>query len=41
MINWILIPVGKGEMGSVGDSWDRYMIRYLEIKESIKIYVNA
>ena len=31
------VPVGKGEMGSVGDSWDRYMIRYLEIKESIKI----
>ena len=31
------VPIGKGEMGSVGDSWDRYMIRYLEIKESIKI----
>ena len=24
-------------MGPVGDSWDRYMIRILEIKESIKI----
>jgi len=31
------VPVGTGEMGSVGDSWDRYMVRILEIKESIKI----
>ena len=31
------IPIGTGEMGTVGDSWDRYMIRILEIKESIKI----
>jgi len=31
------VPVGKGEMGTVGDCWDRYMVRFLEIKESIKI----
>ena len=31
------IPIGKGEMGTVGDSWDRYKVRFQEIKESIKI----
>ncbi|UIR57590.1 NADH-quinone oxidoreductase subunit D [Sphingobacterium sp. SRCM116780] len=31
------IPVGKGEMGSVGDCWDRYKIRVDEVKESVKI----
>ncbi len=31
------VPVGKGNMGTVGDCWDRYYVRYLEIKESIKI----
>ena len=31
------IPVGKGEMGTIGDSWDRYRVRVQEIKESIKI----
>jgi len=31
------IPIGKGEMGSIGDCWDRYNVRLQEIKESIKI----
>ncbi|MEJ5092377.1 NADH-quinone oxidoreductase subunit D [Sphingobacterium faecium] len=31
------IPVGKGEMGTVGDCWDRYKIRVDEVKESVKI----
>jgi len=31
------IPVGKGEMGTVGDCWDRNFVRVLECDESIKI----
>ena len=31
------IPVGKGEMGSLGDCWDRFKVRVDEIKESVKI----
>lgn len=31
------IPIGKGEMGSLGDCWDRYKIRVDEVKESVKI----
>ncbi|OKS87177.1 NADH-quinone oxidoreductase subunit D [Mucilaginibacter polytrichastri] len=31
------IPVGKGEMGTVGDCWDRYKVRVDEISESLKI----
>ncbi|QQL48393.1 NADH-quinone oxidoreductase subunit D [Mucilaginibacter ginkgonis] len=31
------IPVGKGEMGSVGDCWDRYKVRVDEITESLKM----
>lgn len=31
------IPVGKGEMGTVGDCWDRYKVRVDEITESLKI----
>lgn len=31
------IPVGKGEMGSIGDCWDRNHVRVLECDESIKI----
>jgi len=35
------IPVGKGEMGAVGDCWDRYMVRIWEMFESIKILRQA
>lgn len=31
------IPVGKGEMGSLGDCWDRFKVRVDEIRESVKI----
>ncbi|SUJ29429.1 NAD(P)H-quinone oxidoreductase subunit H [Sphingobacterium spiritivorum] len=31
------IPVGKGEMGKLGDCWDRYKVRVDEIKESVRI----
>ncbi len=31
------VPLGKGAMGTVGDCWDRYYVRVLEMKESIKI----
>ncbi len=31
------IPIGKGEMGSVGDCWDRFKVRVDEVEESLKI----
>ena len=31
------IPIGKGEMGTVGDCWDRNYVRVQECDESIKI----
>ncbi len=31
------VPVGMGEKGSVGDCWDRYIVRVREMHESIKI----
>jgi NADH-quinone oxidoreductase subunit D len=31
------IPVGKGEMGTVGDCWDRSSVRIQECYESVKI----
>ena len=31
------IPVGKGEKGTLGDSWDRVYVRTMEMAESIKI----
>ncbi len=35
------IPVGKGSMGTVGDCWDRYYVRILEMEESLKIIEQA
>ncbi|MEM6803839.1 MAG: NADH-quinone oxidoreductase subunit D [Bacteroidota bacterium] len=31
------IPVGKGEMGTKGDCWDRFKVRVEEVEESLKI----
>lgn len=31
------IPVGKGEMGKVGDCWDRFKVRVDEVEESLKM----
>ncbi|RYU92946.1 NADH-quinone oxidoreductase subunit D [Emticicia agri] len=31
------IPIGKGDMGKVGDCWDRNYVRVLECHESIRI----
>jgi NADH-quinone oxidoreductase subunit D len=35
------IPVGEGIMGTVGDCWDRYYVRLLEMEESLKIIEQA
>lgn len=31
------VPVGTGQMGTLGDCWDRHMVRMREMKESVKI----
>jgi len=35
------IPLGEGQLGSVGDCWDRYWVRMKEIEESCKILRQA
>lgn len=35
------IPIGIGQMGTVGDCWDRYMVRMREMEESVKIIRQA
>ena len=35
------VPIGKGEMGTIGDCWDRYIVRVREMEESLKILVQA
>jgi len=33
--------LGKGEMGTVGDTWDRHIVRMREMEESVKIIEQA
>jgi NADH-quinone oxidoreductase subunit D len=35
------IPVGEGKVGTVGDCWDRYYVRILEMGESLRIIEQA
>jgi NADH-quinone oxidoreductase subunit D len=35
------VPVGEGKMGTVGDCWDRYFVRVLELEQSLKILEQA
>jgi len=35
------IPVGKGTVGTVGDCWDRYFVRVLEMEQSVNIIEQA
>jgi NADH-quinone oxidoreductase subunit D len=35
------VPLGEGTMGTIGDTWDRYYVRVLEMRESAKIIRQA
>lgn len=35
------VQVGKGEVGAVGDCWDRHIVRMREMEESVKIVEQA
>ena len=35
------VPVGEGKFGTLGDCFDRYWVRMLEIKESVRIIRQA
>jgi len=35
------VPVGTGEVGTVGDCWDRYMVRMREMEQSLNIIEQA
>ena len=35
------VPVGTGKMGTVGDCWDRYMVRVHEMEQSLNIIEQA
>lgn len=35
------IPVGEGKFGTVGDCWDRYMVRVREMEQSLNIIEQA